>query len=70
MAEINGLQMDQFTSGFENRTHKDDVAAMQAEAIKLGITSTPTLIINGSIVRFTGKYEDLKVEIDAVVSAG
>jgi protein-disulfide isomerase len=42
---------------------------MQAEAVELGITSTPTLVINDSIVRYTGNYEDLKAEIDAVLAA-
>lgn len=70
MAEMNGLDMGQFTSCFEIRAHKDEVAAMQAEAIELGITSTPTLVVNGTIVRYTGKYEDLKADIDAVLAAG
>jgi protein-disulfide isomerase len=68
MAGHAGLDVDQFTECFEKRTHKEDVAAMQAEAIELGITSTPTLVINGKTVRYSGKYEDLAAQIDAALA--
>jgi protein-disulfide isomerase len=69
MAEVAGLDVEQFTQCFDNRTHKDEVAAMQTEAIERDITSTPTLVINGKTVRYTGNYEDLAGEIDAALAA-
>lgn len=69
MAELNNLDMTTFSACFEGRAHQDEVRAMQAEAVANGITSTPTLVINGAVVRYTGKYEDLKAEIDAVLAS-
>lgn len=68
MAELVGLDMDQFGSCFEDRTHKDEIRAMEEEAVAAGINSTPTLVINGRIVRYTGKYEELRAEIEKAIA--
>jgi hypothetical protein len=38
------------------------------EVIAAGINSTPMLVNNGKIVRSTGKYEELKLETEAVLA--
>ncbi len=68
MASLIGLDMDKFNTCFKDRTHKDEVAAMQAEAVGAGISSTPTIIINGTRIQYTGKYADLKADIEAALA--
>jgi protein-disulfide isomerase len=41
---------------------------MTTEAGQLGVNSTPSLFLNGVRIDFTGKYEDLKAEIDAALA--
>lgn len=69
MARTAGLDVDQFSACMEAGTHADEIEAMRKEAQQAGINSTPSLFINGQRITYTGKYEDLKAEIDAVLSA-
>ncbi len=69
MAELAGLDMEQFNSCFDKGTYKADVQTLQAEAVRAGVNSTPTLFLNGVRIDFTGKYEDLQAEIEAALAA-
>lgn len=69
MAVLAGLDSEQFNTCFDDRVHKDEVQAMQAEAVAAGITSTPTLVINGTKIKYTGRYEDLKAAIEEILAA-
>jgi protein-disulfide isomerase len=73
MAEIIGLDVGAFTSCFEDRKFASVVQSMQAEAEELGISSTPTLVVNGTIIRYGGatpdeQYADLKRQLDAMLA--
>jgi protein-disulfide isomerase len=69
IARTAGLEMEQFTSCMEADTHADEVEAMRKEAEAAGINSTPSLFLNGQRINYTGEYNDLKAEIDAILSA-
>jgi protein-disulfide isomerase len=64
MARQLNLDMGEFTQCLENKKHEDRVNAMRQEAQDLGITATPTLVVNGRVISFGG-YEDLKAAIEA-----
>jgi protein-disulfide isomerase len=68
MAELIGLDTTQFNSCLDDGTHESEIAAMTTEAGQLGVNSTPSLFLNGVRIDFTGKYEDLKAEIDAALA--
>lgn len=67
-AEELDLDMDAFTPCFESRAHQQDVLDSYADGSALGITSTPTLQINGEVVPYTG-WDNLKEQIDAALAA-
>lgn len=68
MAAAIGLDTEQFNSCFDDRQHKDAIAAEQEQGLELGVSSTPTLFLNGERITWTGKYEDLKAELDRVLA--
>jgi protein-disulfide isomerase len=63
MAEIVGLDRAAFLEGMEEPVHQAAVQAEQAEGAALGINSTPSLVINGEVVRGVPQWEDLKQRI-------
>jgi protein-disulfide isomerase len=67
MAAATGLDAEQFNACFDERKYKDEVAAMQNLGEESGVNSTPTLFVNGERITWTGKYEDLKAEIERVL---
>lgn len=69
MAELAGLDTGKFNTCFDDRAHKDDVKAMQDEAVAAGVTSTPTLMINGTKITYTGRYSDLKASLEEILAA-
>ncbi len=68
MAEKLGLDMDAFTTCFDDRTHEDDITASYEEGSAIGVNSTPTLVINGEIYRYAG-LDDLRAKLDAALAA-
>lgn len=68
MAGLAGLDTGQFNACFDARTHQNDVQASQTEGQQAGVTSTPTLFINGQKVDYTGNYDDLKADIEAALA--
>lgn len=68
MAEVAGLDRDAVESCLDDGTYADDVEAMGAEAAALGINSTPSFVLNGTVVPWQG-YESLKVAIDAALNS-
>ena len=60
------LHINAFNSCVDAQTHKDEVAAMAAEANGAGINSTPTILVNGQRVNYQG-YGSLKTAIDAAL---
>jgi protein-disulfide isomerase len=69
MGQLAGLDVGQFNTCFDAGTHKPEVQASEAEGLSAGVNSTPTLFIDGNKIDFTGKYEDLKADIEAALAA-
>lgn len=60
-----GIDIGAFTASFKSSKHPATVTRDQADAMAMGINSTPTLIINGSqIVKGAVSYDTLKKIID------
>ncbi|MBX3071497.1 MAG: DsbA family protein [Thermomicrobiales bacterium] len=68
MAEKLELDMDLFTPCFEDGAHADAVADSYEEGSALGVNSTPTLMINGELYRYSG-LDDLRAVLDAALAA-
>ena len=66
MAEVLGLNMDEFTPCFEDGTHADAVASSYEEGSALGVNSTPTLMIDGEIYQYAG-VDALRTVLDAAI---
>ena len=66
MAQKANLDINVFNSCIDAQTHKNDVAAMVAEANKAGINSTPTFLVDGQKINYQG-YDSLKAAIDAAL---
>jgi protein-disulfide isomerase len=64
MAKQLSLDTDQFNTCLDEGTHEDEVKATRQEASAAGITSTPTIVVNGVMVPFRS-YDDLKAAIEA-----
>jgi protein-disulfide isomerase len=63
-----GLDEAQFNECFDNRVHEDDVISSYEDGSALGVNSTPTLVIDGELVRYAGN-DDLRARLDEALSA-
>ena len=68
MAEGIGLDMDRFNDCLDGGEHADGVEAMSAEAGALGLPGTPSFVVNGTVIDYSG-YDSLKAAIDAELAA-
>lgn len=68
MAELVGLDMEQFNTCFDDRVHKDDVSNAYDDGSALGVNRTPTLIINGEMVQYSG-VDNLRAKLDEVIGS-
>jgi protein-disulfide isomerase len=68
LAILAGLDMTKFNAAFDARAHQAEIQSMQDEAVNSGVTSTPTIVINGKTVKYTGQYEDLKADIETALA--
>ncbi len=69
IAEEVGLDMTTFNTCMDEQTHLDDVLATLDENRANGVTSTPTLEINGVRVGYTQDgFDRIKTQIDAALN--
>lgn len=64
MARLIGLNPQTFNSCLTSGKYKAEVQASEQQAQKDGITQTPTLIVNGQNINYSGNYSELKAAID------
>jgi len=64
MAELIGLDRDEFLAEMENPVHLEAVEAEGLEGRELGVNSTPSLAINGELTRGVPQWEELEALID------
>jgi protein-disulfide isomerase len=57
------LDEDQFNACVDDNTHAGEVAAMRDEARALGVTGTPSFVVNGTLIEYRG-YESLQAAIE------
>lgn len=69
MAQLAGLDTGQFNACFDAGTYEQEVQAMKQEAERAGVTFTPTIMLNGVKIAYTGRYEDLKADIEAALAS-
>jgi protein-disulfide isomerase len=70
MAVALGLNADQFDSCLEDGTHTADVEAANRGADELGLSGTPSFVVNGQVIDYTG-YDSIAAAIDtALAGAG
>ena len=65
-----GLDTGQFQQCMTSQQHRADVDASLAQASQLGLTSTPSLLINGKRMGNPFDYATVQAEIDQLVGAG
>lgn len=65
-----GLDTNAFRTCMNNLTHQTDVATSLTTAQQLGLSSTPSILLNGQLVESPFNYNALKAEIDAQLGAG
>lgn len=70
IAEVVGLNMDEFGQCMDDNKYSDEVEEMTAEAGAQGIAQTPSFLINGELVSGISNFSDLSAEIEARMSGG
>jgi protein-disulfide isomerase len=68
MAQLAGLDRNAMESCLDDGRYKAQVEAMAAEAAALGINSTPSFVLNGTVIPWQG-YASLKGAIDAALAS-
>jgi protein-disulfide isomerase len=68
MAELAGLDRQVFLTALDDPEHLSAIEAEHAEGVDLGVNSTPTLFINGEILRGVPEWDDLSQRIEAAAS--
>ncbi len=69
MAELVGLDRDEFLSRMDESEFREAVLAERAEGEALGIASTPTVIVNGELLVGVPTWEDLDAAITEAAQA-
>jgi protein-disulfide isomerase len=64
-----GLDMAAFTSCLDDQRYQAEVDADSSDAARLGLSSTPTFIINGRVLVGALPYADFKQVIDEELAA-
>lgn len=69
MAEAVGLERSAFLAALDDPAHAAAVRTETAAAGALGVTSTPTLIVNGEVIAGVPAWEDLRARIDSAAAS-
>ena len=68
IAELAGLDRDTFLDEMKDPAYQAAVQAEVTEGASLGVQSTPSLFVNGELVRGVPTWEDLKARISTAAS--
>jgi protein-disulfide isomerase len=69
MAVIAGLDRQAFLEELDDPAHLAAAEAQHQEGIDRGVNSTPTLFVNGEVIRGVPSWEDLSARIEAAAEA-
>jgi protein-disulfide isomerase len=67
MAAALGLNTDQFATCLDDGTHAADVEASNQSAQELGLGGTPSFVVNGQVIDYSG-YDSIAEAIDAALA--
>lgn len=68
MAKLSGLDQDKVSSCLDAATTSAEVQTMHQEATQLGLTSTPSFVLNGEVIPWQG-WDAMKQAIDAALTS-
>jgi len=68
MADLAGLDSDKISTCLKDGTTSTDIQNMRQEASNLGINSTPSFVLNGEVVQWTG-WPGLQQAIDNALAS-
>lgn len=70
-AEAIGMDMTKFKSCFTENRYKAEIEKDTSDGVKLGVTGTPSVFVNGKIVKpgYIPSYDDVKAAVDAVLQS-
>lgn len=68
MAKLSGLDQDEISSCIDAGTNLTEVQSMHQEASQLGLTSTPSFVLNGEVLPWQG-WDAMKQAIDAALTS-
>jgi protein-disulfide isomerase len=68
MAKLSGLDQDEISSCIDAGTKLTEVQQMHQEATQLGLTSTPSFVLNGQVIQWQG-WDAMKQAIDAALAS-
>jgi protein-disulfide isomerase len=68
-ADLN-LNTEQFNHCLDSGKYRDKVQQEMIEGQRLGVTSTPTIFVNGQLIRQGSDYQVLRTAIEAALAAG
>lgn len=69
IAEVAGLDMDEFNECMDENRYEDEVRAESDEAAAMGVSGTPTFLINDEMI-FTGNYAEVQAAIEEALAGG
>ena len=67
-AEATGLDTDQFKTCMNSLQFDNDIAQSLTETQQLGLSSTPSILVNGVLAENPFDYNALKAQIDAAAA--
>lgn len=69
IAEVAGLNMDEFNQCMDDNEYEDEVVEQTDDASAMGVSGTPTFLVNGELL-FTASYSDLQAAINEALAGG
>ncbi len=66
MAKVAGLDTGQFNDCLDSGKHRDEVQKLTQDAVSKGVTSTPSVEVNGKLIDYNG-YASVRDAIEAAL---
>ncbi len=64
-----GLDLQKFNAALDSGKFKEQIAKDKEQASKVGVTGTPSFVVNGTLVVGAQPFEEFKKTIDEALSA-
>lgn len=70
LARTVGVDVRQWEQCYDSQKYQQRIDANHAEAVRRGVSSTPTFVVNGRVIRGAISYDQLNAAVTAAQSAG